>query len=102
MTEHIRQQCDESLMPMEEEDLKSFIESIITNSNKRLAEKLSDISDVGNLVELRVEFEKRIRSYFKIILENNVNESRTFCLNLLHNLHQSLQSEMRINDVSDI
>ena len=52
-----------------------------------------------NLVELRNEFEKRIRSYFKGIMEANENESRTFCLNLLSNLKASSGSDIKINEV---
>lgn len=73
-------------MPFEEEDLDQIYRDIVDYSNKRLADKLSDIASVENLVELRHEFEKRLRAYFKGIEESNMNESRTFCLNLLTNL----------------
>mmetsp|Transcript_28268 Transcript_28268/g.21126 ORF Transcript_28268/g.21126 Transcript_28268/m.21126 type:complete len:85 (+) Transcript_28268:937-1191(+) len=77
ITEEVKLQCDESLMPFEEDDLKQFVENIVMKSNRKLSEKLADISDVLSLVELRQEFERRIRNYFKTILENNKNESST-------------------------
>lgn len=76
-------------MPFEEEELCEVMDELIQYSNKKISEKLSDISSVENLVELRNDFEKRIRSYFKSVFETNTNESRTFCLNLLHNLQLS-------------
>lgn len=69
VTAKLAQVCDESLMPFEEEDLDQIYRDIVDYSNKRLADKLSDISSVENLVEMRHEFEKRLRSYFKGIEE---------------------------------
>jgi hypothetical protein len=76
-------------MPYEEYEIYEIMNELILYSNKKISEKLSDISSVESLVELRNDFEKRIRSYFKSIFEANTNESRTFCLNLLHNLQLS-------------
>ena len=73
-------------MPFEEEELESIYNEILNYSNRKICEKLQDIASVENLVELRAEFEKRVRSYFKTVEYANSNESRTQCLNLLHNL----------------
>lgn len=64
-------------MPFEEEDLDAIYNEILNYSNRKICEKLSDIASVENLVELRAEFEKRVRSYFKSIEETNATESRT-------------------------
>jgi hypothetical protein len=54
-------------MPFEEEELESIYTEILNYSNRKICEKLQDIASVENLVELRAEFEKRVRSYFKTV-----------------------------------
>eukprot|EP00347_Sterkiella_histriomuscorum_P019169 403342679 len=103
ITNMLRQQLDEGLMPFEEEEMEEvFTELVDGFANRRICEKLSDIASVENLVELRAEFEKRVRSYFKTIVETNANESRTFCLNLLHNLQTAKLTDLKIGDINDI
>lgn len=90
-------------MPFEEEDMENIFNEIIDGfANRKISDKLSEIASVENLVELRAEFEKRVRSYFKTIVENNANESRTYCLNLLHNLQTAKLSDLKISDINDI
>ena len=76
-------------MPFEEEDLFRILEAQIDYSNEKLGEKLGEISGVENLVELRNDFEKRLRSYFKEIRNTNFESSKIFCLNLLSTLDKS-------------
>jgi hypothetical protein len=89
-------------MPFEEENIQDTCHEIVEYSNRRLADKLSDISSVENLVELRNDFEKRIRQYFKGVYLTNEEESRAYCLNLLHNLSTSAIHDIKINEVNDI
>lgn len=79
-----------------------FTEVVDGYANRKISEKLSDIASVESLVELRAEFEKRVRSYFKTIVETNSSESRTYCLNLLHNLQTGKLSDLKIGDINDI
>ncbi len=102
VTNKIRQNCDEQLMPFEEEDLNMIQNDIIEYANRRLGDKLSDIASTENLLELRADFEKRVNLYFKSIRETNTTESRTFCLNLLHNLITAKLTEPKISEVQDI
>lgn len=48
-----------------------------------LSDKLIEISSVENLIEIRADFEKRARDYFKSIEETNISESRIMCQNLI-------------------
>jgi hypothetical protein len=61
VTFKIKQQCDESLMPFEEEELEAIYKEILDFANRRICEKLQDVASVESLVELRAEFEKRVR-----------------------------------------
>lgn len=54
-------------MPFEEEEMENIKNEIIEYSNRKIGDKLSEIAGVENIVELRNEFEKRIRSYFKTV-----------------------------------
>lgn len=72
---------------------------MVEYSNRRLSDKLGDISGVENLVELRNDFEKRIVSYFKGTFEANLLESKEFCLNLLSNLASSSLQIVKVNDI---
>src|SRR5690348_15175884 len=89
-------------MPFEEEDLQQILEDLIEYSNKRLSDKLGDISSVENLVELRNDFEHRVISYFKTVQTTNMEESKAFCLHLLSNLASSALHGLKINDIQDI
>ena len=73
-------------MPFEEEDLRQILSELIEYSYKRIADKLGDIASVEGLVELSNDFEKRLSSYFKGILEKNKTESQNYCLNHLYEL----------------
>lgn len=65
-------------MPFEEEDMESVYSEIMEGyADRKICEKLQDIASVESLVELRAEFEKRVRSYFKSLLQVNAQESRT-------------------------
>ena len=86
-------------MPFEEEDLDNIYQETITYANRKICEKLQEIASVENLVELRAEFEKRVRSYFKGIEESNGNESRTYCLNLLTSLSTAKLSDIKIQEI---
>lgn len=59
-------------MPFEEEDLEAIYNELIEYGNRRLCDKLSEISSVENLIDLRFDFEKRVRSYYKQIEETNL------------------------------
>ena len=89
-------------MPFEEEDLQAIYNELIEYANRRLSDKLSEISSVENLIDLRADFEKRVRSYFKQIEETNITESRNYNLNLLNNLVAAKINEPKINEVQDI
>lgn len=89
-------------MPFEEEELEQIFQDIVDFSDARICEKLGEIASVENLVELRHEFEKRVKSYFKGIEETNANESRTYCLNLLTNLQTGKISDIKISEIQDI
>lgn len=86
-------------MPFEEEELEQIYSGLIEFANRKICEKLSDIASVENLVELRAEFEKRIKAYFKSIEETNAIESRTYCLNMLHNLSTAKLNDIKISDI---
>ena len=61
------------------------------------------MASVESLVELRAEFEKRVRSYFKSSIESvNLEESRTSCLNLLTTLLSTHMPELKVSEVQDI
>lgn len=65
-------------MPFEEEELDTIYLEMIDFANRKIAEKLQDVASVESLVELRAEFEKRVRSYFKSsVITVNEEESRT-------------------------
>lgn len=65
-------------MPFEEEELDTIYLEMIDFANRKISEKLQDVASVESLVELRAEFEKRVRSYFKSsVITVNEEESRT-------------------------
>ena len=54
-------------MPFEDEEMESVVRNGVEFANRKINDKLSAIASVDNLIELRNDFEKRIRSYFKSI-----------------------------------
>ena len=103
MTHRIRQECDEALMPFEEDD--SILIQHISYADRRLAEQLGDVASVESLIDWREDFEKRLRSYFKeTIRESNKLISRHHCMNLLQTLAvaRPIASKLRLSDVKDI
>ncbi len=103
VTLKLKHSCDESLMPFESEELDLIYTETLDFANRTIALKLSDIASVESLVELRAEFEKRVRSYFKSsILSVNDEQSRTQCLNLLSTLMSTHMPELKVAEVADI
>lgn len=58
-------------MPYEVEFLENKYDEIVDFINLELKDKLSNMLNVPNLVELRNDFEKRFKKYFKSIKELN-------------------------------
>jgi len=75
-----------AIAPYEEGDLADIYADIVNFANQRLCDKLQNIAQPENLVELRENFEKRVRSYFKAVQEKNLAESKQLCENLLGRL----------------
>lgn len=77
LTGQLRLECDESLMPFEDEEVSSFLDNTLATADRRLAEQLGEVSSVEALIELREEFEKRLRGYFReAVRERNREVSR--------------------------
>jgi hypothetical protein len=92
-------------MPFEEDDLEAILEKFIEYSDRRLSEQFSEIASVDALIELRADFEKRVRSYFKeVVRETNSAVSQLHCENLLQTLAlaRPLSSNIHVADVQDI
>ena len=55
------------------QELDSFLENLIDQCDLELAKRLKNILSVGNLVEVRNDFEQRISNYFESsIKEQNI------------------------------
>ena len=100
ITHKVEERCE--LMPYEEDELTQIFQELLDQADISLSDKLSEISSVENLLEIRTEFEKRVRDYFKSIEVTNKNESRQVCNNLLMSLYNSKVSQPRIEEISDI
>lgn len=85
---NLNQECDEALMPYEDEQsflneanneeeqvecqLDQILERHIAYADKRISEKLSEVvGSVDTLIDLRNDFEDRVRSYYKEIRRRN-------------------------------
>jgi hypothetical protein len=76
----VQRECDENKMPYDEEYLDNKYTEIVKYINMELKDKLANMLSVANLVELRNDFEKRFKKYFKSIKELNFQHSETHCL----------------------
>ncbi len=56
---------DDLISPDDEFNLENQLSNIIETADKRICDQLSEVSSVGNLIELRDDFEKRLKNYFK-------------------------------------
>lgn len=91
ITQKIRQECDESLMPFEEcadgnhdsSTMDSILEHMIAYADKRISEKLGEVANVETLIDLREDFECRLRAFFKEIKHRNKDVSEYQCSNVL-------------------
>lgn len=65
-------------MPCDGEALEELMEVQIAKAEERLCEQLDEVASVENLIELREEVEKRLRSFFKHeIFDANMQNSET-------------------------
>ena len=70
-----------------DEGLENTLRKIIHWADQRIGEQLGEVAGVDSLIELREEFEGRIRSYFKEEMrELNQDISIEQCEQLLKNL----------------
>jgi hypothetical protein len=56
---------DDLISPDDEFNLDNQLSNIIETADKRICDQLSEVSSVDNLIELRDDFEKRLKNYFK-------------------------------------
>jgi hypothetical protein len=60
-----------------EEGLEGTLRKVIEWADRRIAEQLGDVASTESLIELREDFEGRIRSYFKEAVRETNSEFST-------------------------
>jgi len=69
------------------EGLEGVLRKTIEWADRRIAEQLGEVASIESLIELREEFERRIRSYFKEeVRETNELVSTSKCEEILSRL----------------
>ena len=48
-----------------EQSLQSLLQKYIDFADSKISNQLSEVASVDNLIEIREEFEQRLRTYFK-------------------------------------
>ena len=98
----ITNDCSRIRMPFSESQLKRMQSRVIKSANQYLYEKLGKIVDCRNLVQLSQDIEERIRAYFKDILKENEQVSKTESLNFIQSTVESTVTPVELKDIDDV
>ena len=74
-------------MVYSKKDLDDFLQATLEDCDNTLAERLSSLLSVANLVEVRNDFEQRLVTYMGQIEERNAERAKEHSHQLLEVLH---------------
>jgi hypothetical protein len=75
---------------------------MIKSANQYINDKLGQIVDCRNLVELSTKVEKRVRTYFKDVFIQNEQVSRTESLNYVQQIIETDVQAINIKDGEEV